>query len=137
MGRRKKKKQQKSKGCIAEYEMRKVEDRDKWCKRRLPKDDMPQCEAPFGYVITVPSCPSENTVLDNVKGYVIIRSKKHLGKVMLQVVKKEKAPQYGIKSGARQEKKGKKKRRNKKKLNRIISVKNLRKSDGNWGKKIN
>jgi hypothetical protein len=123
---------------MQEYEIREVADTDKWCKRRIPREGVPEIDAPFGYVITLPSCPSENTILDNIKGYVIVRKKKRFGKVMLQVIKKEQAPQYGIKSGARQEpKKGKKKRRNKKKLNRIINVKNLSKSGGDWGKKIN
>lgn len=122
MGKRKKKQQQKSKGCMHEYEIREVTDNDKWCKRRIPREGVPEIDAPFGYVITLPSCPSENTVLDNIKGYVIVRKKKRFGKVMLQVIKKEQAPQYGIKSGARQGPK--------KKLNRIINVKNLSKSGG-------
>lgn len=137
MGKQTKRQQKKSKGCTQEYEMRKVRDTDKWCKRRIPKDGIPVGEAPFGYVITLPSCPNENTVLDSLKGYTVIRSKKRCKQLMLQVVKKESAPEYGIKSGARLEpKKGKGKRRNKKKLNRIISVKNLNKLQGDWGKKI-
>lgn len=101
----------------------------------MPKGEE-SSEAPFGYIVTIPHCPNQNTILDDIDGY-IVRSKKHCGKLLLQIIKKDWAPQYGVKSAARREPNARKeKRRNKKKLYRILSIKNLDKSEGRWGKAI-
>ena len=117
---------------LLDCEIRPVQKTDKWCKRKLLKGQIPVGDAPWGYIVTVPYLPNQNIFLDNVDGY-IIRSKKHCGNLLLQVVKEDYAPKYGVKSFARQEPNvSKRKRRNKKKLYRILNIRNFRKSEGEW-----
>lgn len=134
---RNKKQQKSNRYSLLDCEIRPVTEADKWCKIKKPKGQVPVGDAPFGYIVTVPYCPNKNTFLDNVDGY-IVRSKKHCGNLLLQVIKKDFTPDYGIKSAARIEPDTRKgKRKNKKKLYRIMSIKNLSKSADKWGKKIN
>ena len=138
---------QPDKYSFLECEPRPVKEQDKWCQRKMKNGEIPVGEAPWGYIITIPFIPGQNTFLENVDG-VIVRSKIHCGKLLIQVVNKENAPKYGVKSFSRQEsnnkqkeskeknrKKGKKKnkkknKKNKKKLYRITHIKNL--SKRNW-----
>ena len=128
--------QQQSNSCsLHDCEIRPVTKADKWCERKMPKGEE-SSEAPFDYIVTIPYCPNQNTILKDIDGY-IVRSKKHCGKLLLQIIKKDCAPQYGVKSAARHEPNARKgRRRNKKKLYRILSIKNLDKSEGRWGKAI-
>lgn len=129
---KRKKQLQSARYTLLDCEIRPVRKTDKWCQRKLIKGQLPTGEAPWGYVVTIPYLPHLNTFLDDVDGY-IVRSKKHCGKLLLQVVKKDYAPQYGIKSFSRQEEYVcKKKRANKKKLYRILNIRNLCNSKGNW-----
>lgn len=117
---------------MLDYEIRPVKKTDKWCQKKIPKGQEPTGEAPWGYVATIPYVPNQDTFLDNVDGY-IIRSKKHCGKLLLQVIKKDYAPKYGVKSFTRQEPNAsKRKRKNKKKLYRILNIRNFRKSEYKW-----
>lgn len=129
----KRNKQLQSDRCsLLECEIRPVKKTDKWCQRKKVKGEEPVGDAPWGYIVTIPYCPNQNTFLDNVDGY-IVRSKKHCGNLLLQIVKKEYAPKYGVKSFARQETKvSKRKRKNKKKLYRILNIRNFSKSEGEW-----
>lgn len=129
----KRKKQLQSEKCyLLDCEMRPVTKSDKWCKRKMPKGQIPKGEAPWGYVVTIPYTPNQNTMLENVDGH-IIRSKKHCGKLLLQIIKKDYAPQYGVASFIRKQSTSKKeKRKNKKKVYRIINIRNFRKSQGEW-----
>ena len=117
---------------LLDCEIRPVQKTDKWCQRKLLKGQFPVGDAPWGYIVTIPYLPNQNIFLDNIDGY-IIRSKKHCGNLLLQVVKKDYAPKYGVKSFARQEPNvSKRKRRNKKKFYRILNIRNFRKSEGEW-----
>lgn len=136
MAKRNKKQQQSNRYSLLECEIRPVTKSDKWCQRKMPKGQIPVGDAPWGYVVTIPYCPNQNTLLDNVEGY-IVRTKKHCGALLLQVVKKDFAPEYGVKSTAGHEPNAsKRKRKNKKRLYRNVSIKNLDKSEGKWGKGI-
>lgn len=130
MAKRKKKQQQQSKRySLLDWEKRPVTMSDKWCKKRIPRNGIIEGEAPFGYIITIPYLPNKSRLLEDVNGR-IIRSKKHCGNFLLQVIpKKNGVPEYGISSFAWQEAKvkGSKKVRNKKKFNRILNVRNLKK----------
>jgi len=117
--------QSKNQYSLQDCEWRLVTEKDKWCKISRPKsgDNNP---APNGYVVLVPTIPNKNTVLENVGG-IIIRSKKHCGQLMLQVVQKRNEL-YGIASFARHEPNAsKRKRKNKKKLYRVLNIQNMNK----------
>lgn len=117
---------------LLDCEIRPVKKADKWCQKKLLKGQIPVGDAPWGYVVTIPYLPNKNMFLDNVDGY-IIRSKKHCGNLLLQVIKKDFAPKYGVKSFTKQEPNAsKRKRRNKKKLYRILNIKNFGESEGEW-----
>lgn len=134
MAKRNKKQQQSNRYSLLDCEIRPVTKSDKWCQQKMPKGQIPDGDAPWGYVVTIPYCPNENTFLDNVDGY-IVRTKKHCGNLLLQVIKKGYAPKYGVKSTARHEPNvSKRKRKNKKRLYRNLSIKNLNKLEGKWGK---
>ena len=92
---KRKKQLQSARYTLLDCEIRPVRKTDKWCQRKLIKGQLPTGEAPWGYIVTIPYLPNLNTFLDDVDGY-IVRSKKHCGKLLLQVVKKDYAPQYGI-----------------------------------------
>ena len=66
---------------LLDCEIRPVTKFDKWCQRKMPKGQIPVGDAPWGYVVTIPYCPNENTFLDNVDGY-IVRTKKHCGNLL-------------------------------------------------------
>lgn len=137
MAKRNKKQQQSNRYSLLDCEIRPVTKSDKWCQRKMPKGQIPVGNAPWGYVVTIPYCPNQNTFLDNVEGY-IVRTKKHCGNLLLQVIKKDYAPEYGVKSSAKHEPNvSSRKRKNKKRLYRNLSIKNLNKSEGKWGKEIN
>ena len=134
MAKRNKKQQQQSNRCSStDCEIRPVTKSDKWCQRRVPRNGQLVGEAPFGYIVTIPYLPNQNTFLDDINGR-IVRSKKHCGKLLLQVImKSEDNPQYGVGSFARHEPNVSvyKRRRNKKKLYRILNIRNLDKGDSN------
>ena len=134
MANRNKKQQQSKRYSLLDCEVRPVTKSDKWCQRKMPEGQIPAGDAPWGYVVTIPYYPNQNTFLDNVEGY-IVRTKKRCGKLLLQVIKKDYAPEYGVKSTARREPNAsKRKRKNKKKLYRNLTIKNLDKLEGKWGK---
>lgn len=136
MAKRRKKQQQSNRYSLLDCEIRPVTKYDKWFQRKMPKGQIPAGDAPWGYVVTISYSPNQNTFLDNVDGY-IVRTKKHCGNLLLQVIKKDYSPEYGVKSTARREPNvSKRKRKNKKKLYRNLSIKNLNKSEGKWGKEI-
>ena len=115
--RNKKQQQQSNRYSATDCEIRPVTKSDKWCQRRVPR----------------PYLPKQNTWLDGINGR-IVRSKKHCGKLLLQVImKSEDNPQYGVGSFARHEPNVSvyKRRRNKKKLYRILNIRNLDKGDNN------
>lgn len=117
---------------LLDCEIRPVQKTDKWCQRKLLKGQIPIGDAPWGYIVTIPYLPNQNIFLDNADGY-IVRSKKHCGNLLLQVVKKDDAPKYGVKSFSRHElNASKRKRKNKKKIYRILNIRNFRKSEGKW-----
>ena len=132
---------QPNKYSFLECEPRPVEKQEKWCQRKMKNGEIPVGKAPWGYIMTIPFIPGQNTLLESVDG-VIVRSKIHCGMLLVQVVKKDNAPEYGVKSFSRQDdntkqkeskeknkKKGKKKnkRKNIKKHHRIININNLNK----------
>jgi len=119
---------------LKECERRPVERTDKWCKiMSMSNDHMSDTPAPYGYVVTIPFIPNQNTILKDVGG-IIVRSKKRCGNFLLQVVPKISSwahPSYGIVSFTRHEPNaGKGKRKNKKRLYRILSIRNLHKRHG-------
>lgn len=119
---------------LSEFARRPVNQKDRWCKKVLQNGHIPEGYAPWGYVITVPFLPNCNTFLQDVNGY-IVRTKKHCGCLLLQVVMKPASPQqYGVKSFSRLEpaSKTKRKNKNKKKRYRVIHIRNLGKTDGKW-----
>ena len=117
---------------LSDFEMRPVQKTDKWCQKKLINGHIPVGDTPWGYIVTIPFVPNKNTFLDNVDGY-IVRSKKHCGQLLLQVIMKEQSPKYGVKSFSRQEPNAnKRKRKNKKKLYRILNIRNFHKSEGKW-----
>lgn len=124
--------QQSNRYSLLDCEIRPVARTDKWCKRKLLNGQVPTGDAPFGYVVTIPYCPNKNTFLDNIDGY-IVRSKKHCGNLLLQVIPKRFSPKYGIKSFTRYEPHASsRKRKKKKKLYRVLNIRNLNKSEGKW-----
>ena len=132
MSKRKKKQLQSVRSSLLDYEIRPVTKSDKWCQRKLGLGKEPVGDAPFGYIITIPYLPSENMILDKVDGY-IVRTKKHCGNLLLQVVKKASEPQYGVKSFASNDPNhSSRKRKNKKKFYRILHIRNFSKSQGKW-----
>ena len=128
--------QQSTKYSLQDCERRPVTKSDKWCriKSRL-RVDMENHPAPHGYVVTIPFIPNQNTMFDGVGGR-IIRSKKRFGNLLLQVIPKEYysyKDEYGLGSFTRHEPKVSKKRRRKKKLYRIINIRNVNKRKGHRG----
>lgn len=120
--------QQSGRCSLHDCEIRPVTKKDKWCIKRVPRGGILEGEAPFGYIITIPYLPKDNTFLKDINGY-IVRSRKFRRTLLLQVIiKKEEIPEYGIKSFARNEPNAKEKR----KLHRIFNVRNLNKYDGRW-----
>ena len=71
MAKRNKKQQQSNRYSLLDCEIRPVTKSDKWCQRKMPKGQIPVGDAPWGYVVTIPYCPNENTFLDNVDGYIV------------------------------------------------------------------
>lgn len=133
MAKRSKKQQQSNRCSSTDCEIRPVTKSDKWCQRKVPRNGQLIGEAPFGYIVTIPYLPKQNIWLEGINGH-IVRSKKHCGKLLLQVImKSEYNPQYGVGSFARHEPNVSvyKKRRNKKKLYRILNIRNLDKGDNN------
>ena len=113
---------------LFDFQTRPVKKTDKWCQRKLVKGKIPTGDAPWGYIVTIPYCPESFKLLENVDGF-IVRSKKHCGKLLLQVIKKKSDRQYGINSFIRQEENvSKRKRKNKKKTYRILNIKNFKKT---------
>lgn len=124
MGKLDDKSRQQSRNCsLQDCEVRLVTKDDKWCCIKSYRGDEPHSEAPDGYVVIIPYIPKKDLKLEGMEGYHIIRSKKYCGKLMLQVVKKAQAPQYGISANERRvSKKGKKKRNI-----HILNIRNLAK----------
>lgn len=126
----KKQKHQKSNQCsLQSLEIRPVTKTDEWCWIKIPYNGViPQSKAPFGYIVTIPYLPNQNIFLEDVDGY-IVRSKKHCGQLLLQVILKLEAPQYGVSSYSEP---GARKGRNKKRFYRILNIRNLSKSNGKF-----
>lgn len=127
MSKRNKKQQQQSNRCsMNTFEVRPVTKSDKWCQIKIPRNGELIGDAPFGYIVTIPYLPNQKTFLENVDGY-IVRTKKHCGMLLLQVImKKGWTPAYGINSFTRHEPNAScNKRKNKKKLYRILNIRNL------------
>lgn len=126
---------QRDRYSMQDCQMRPVTKSDKWCRKWLNKGQIPIGDAPWGYIVTIPYIPNQNTLLENMEEYYIVRCKKHCGNLFLQIVKRKRLEkrEYGIKSFARNEPKAsKKKRKNKKKLYRILNVRNFKKTDSNF-----
>jgi hypothetical protein len=117
---------------LLDCKTRPVKKSDKWCQRKLVNGKVPVGNAPWGYIVAIPNCPEKYKLLENVDGY-IVRSKKHCGDFLLQVIKKEDSPQYAINSFIRQEKcVSKKKRKAKKRFRHILNINNFRKIGVEW-----
>lgn len=118
---------------LQECERRPVKKSDKWCYIiSKPKVNMDNHPAPYGYIVTIPFLPNVNTQLEGVEG-TIIRSKKHCGSLLLQVVPTRFGAQ-GIGSFTRPEPNAsKKKRKYKKKLYRILNIRNMQKRTDLYG----
>lgn len=129
------KKQQQQSRRYSFVECRPVTESDKWCERRVPRNGELVGKAPFGYIVTIPFLPNQNTFLQDIDGR-IIRSKKHCGKLLLQVIIKDDYPQYGIGTFTRHEpnRSAKSRKKKKAKLYRIWNIRNLNKceSDKQW-----
>ena len=97
---------------LLDCERRPVNENDKWCYQ----SDI----FPWGEVVTIPFVPAQNMVLKDVGGH-IIRSKKHRGNLLLQVVKTDLAPKYGVKSFRRLDS-----------VASILNIRNFDKSEGKW-----
>lgn len=113
---------------LQECERRPVKKSDKWCYIiSRPKVNMDNHPAPYGYIVTIPFLPNVNTQLEGVEG-TIIRSKKHCGSLLLQVVPTG-FRVHGIGSFTRHHEPNasKKKRKKKKKLYRILNIRNMQK----------
>lgn len=122
----------KSNVSILDCERRPVTLADKWCQHKSPsKDWEPVGNAPWGYVVTIPYLPNKNTYLSDVQGY-IVSAKKHCGKLLLQVIEKDYAPQYGVKSFPRDARLSKTKRKKNRKFFRILNIRNFAKSENKW-----
>ena len=124
MAKKNKSQQRKSnKPSVAEPQLSPVTEEDKWCLIKKPYDGGTiNSEAPYGYVMTIPYIPSMYQNLGNVDGYVV-RTKKHCGNFLLQIIPKETAREYGINSYATPTPS----RRNKKKHSRIVHMLNSEK----------
>lgn len=120
---------QSAKLSLQDCEIRPVRKTDKWCQRKMPRGQEPIGDVPWGYVVTIPYLPNQDVLLKAVDGY-IVRSKKHCGNLLLQVIPKTYAPEYGVKSFTRHEPNVRKKTRKKGKLYRVLNIRNLRKSEG-------
>lgn len=134
MARHNKKQQPSNHYSLSSCEKRPVTKKDTWCERKgMLNGIVPSGVAPWGYVVTIPYCPNQNTYLEEVDG-IIVRTKRHCGKLLLQVVEKDNSPKYGVKSTAIT----KKGSQNKKGRARIVGIRNLckRKTESEWGQKM-
>lgn len=100
---------------LHKYERRQATESDKWCQKRAGKV--------AGDIVAIPYDFEENIYLTNVDG-CIVRIKKQEDEMLLQIIQKESAPQYGIKVKSAEGCSRKD----------SISIKNLSKSNGKWGK---
>ena len=129
--RSKKQQQQSNRYSTTDCEIRPVTKNDKWCQRRVPRNGELVGDAPFGYIVTIPYLPNQNTFLEGIDGR-IVRSKKHCGKLLLQVImKNDDNPQYGIGSFTRHEpnRSAKNRKKSKTKIYRIWNIRNLDKRE--------
>lgn len=131
MAKRNKEQQQSNRYSLLDCEVRPVTKADKWCQRKMHKGKELIGEAPFGYIVTIPYLPNQNTWLDNINGR-IVRCKKHCGKLLLQIIENSSVPEYGVKSFTRYEPNVSRKKRKKKKLYRILNIRNMNKSASKW-----
>lgn len=111
------------------WEMRPVTKKDRWCKIRIPPNKELVGNAPFGYIVTIPYIPNKNIQLGNIVEGTIVRTKKHCGKFLLQVIPNTVSAvyfKYEVDSYTRNESFVNKRKRRKGKLYRIINVKPVR-----------
>lgn len=124
MSKKNKSQQRKSNSpSVTEPTIRPVTEADKWCLIRKPfNGKVINSTAPYGYVMTIPYIPNQFENLGNVDGFVI-RTKKHCGCFLLQIIPKETAREYGINSYAIPTPS----QRNKKRHSRIVHMLNSEK----------
>lgn len=114
---------QSNKPSVTEPQLRPATEKDKWCLIKKPFNGaVCNTKAPYGYVMTIPYIPSQLQDLGNVDGFVV-RTKKHCGCFLLQIIPKETAREYCINSYAIP----KPSRRNKKRHSRIVHMLNSEK----------
>ena len=104
-----------------DFKIRPVKSSDKWCRFKPIIDETYDHDAPYGYIITIPFIPHKKLPLEDMNGY-IIRTKKHCGSFLLQVVKKDllwSSPDYFINSYMAETKK---KHRRKQHNSRVVHV---------------
>ena len=119
---------------LSAFEKRPVTKADKWCEKKgLQTGHVRSGSAPWGYIVTIPYLPSKDSLFSGYDGY-IVRTKKHCGKFLLQVLPRERSNAvYGVQSFGRNEPHiSKAKRRKKKQLFRILHPRNLIKSELQW-----
>lgn len=121
------KKIEKAKWCCG---IRPVTKEDKWCKIRMHEENK-EGDAPWGYIVTVPYLPKQTTLLEGIDG-CIIRTKKHCGKFLLQVIPKKFYPDYTMVSLERDEPNVRGTKKDKKKKYQILNIRNLNKLQRNW-----
>ena len=123
MAKRNKSQQRSTKYSAKEREVRPVTESNTWCLFKKPRDGIVlNPKAPYGYVVTIPYIPNQLKKIGNVNGY-IVRTKKHCGSFLMQVISRETAREYGIQSYSIPMPS----RRNKKKHSRIMHMLNLEK----------
>ncbi len=109
-------KQQSNYILLSECKVRLATELDRWCQKRGGQVS--------GYIVTIPYQFERNLFLQDVDGY-IVRIKKQKRELLLQIITtKEVSPRYGIKfeKSERIDHKDK------------MTIKNLSKSKGSWGK---
>ncbi|MBO5478427.1 MAG: hypothetical protein J6A04_01735 [Clostridia bacterium] len=124
MAKRNKSQQRSNRYSIQDYDIRPVTQKDTWCLTRTKNGEIPPGKFPFGYIVTIPYIPSQTLPLEDVDGY-IVRTKKHCGTFMLQIIGKEIARHYNINSFSVQPSRMGNKKHSKNKLCRVLNIRNL------------
>ena len=109
-------------------EIREVVRQDKWCRFSRRKSWDTTEEAPFGYVMVMPT-PKADLKLEILKNYVVLRTNEKQGKFYLQVrLTPYQIRQYGIDNKSIEfEEKKKKGKKVKKSRRHILNMRNFNK----------
>lgn len=130
MAKRNKSQQRSNKFSFQECDVRPVTENDKWCLRKLKDGRIPPGKEPYGYIVTVPFLPDAILNFGDIEGR-IVRTKKHCGTFMLQIIRNDDERNYALNSYSIPSSRSGKKKRNKKKRSRILHVSNLDKAKPN------